>query len=226
MRRIDELFDAVVRGDDDAARGLVARALAGGCEPICLVHETLIPAMDEVGARFARGEYFVPQMLLSTRAMKQCLATVRPRLVGAATRPSARVVIGTVKGDMHDIGKNLVAALLEGGGFAVTDLGTNVGAEQFVSAVQEQQAHIVGLSALLTSTMTGMRAVIQALAAAGLRPGVKVLVGGAPVTRAFAEEIGADGYSNNAPDAVKVARSLLGLTGCSWQQSVSAAGAG
>jgi 5-methyltetrahydrofolate--homocysteine methyltransferase len=222
MDDFPELYNAVVRGDADLAKSFTERALAACIEPLRLVNEAMIPAMDEVGARFERSEYFVPQMLLSTRAMKQSMALIRPLLTTVATKPLGRVVIGTVKGDMHDIGKNLVAAMLEGGGFEVTDLGTNVSAEKFVAVAIEKKAQIVGMSALLTTTMAGMRGIIEALAQAGLRPGVKVLVGGAPVSRAFAENIGADGHSNSAPDAVKVAKRVLGLADATWQNTVAA----
>lgn len=217
-----DLHDAIVFGNADAAKTATEQALAAGCEPLRLLNAAMIPAMDEVGARFSRNEYFVPQMLLSTRAMKQSMTLIRPLLGAAATKPIGHVVIGTVKGDMHDIGKNLVAAMLEGGGFEVTDLGTNVSAEKFIAAVREKNAQLVGLSALLTTTMIGMRGIIEAFVQAGLRSRVKVLVGGAPVSRAFAEEIGADGFSNNAPAAVKLAKAVLGVEGATWQDTVAA----
>jgi 5-methyltetrahydrofolate--homocysteine methyltransferase len=168
----------------------------------------MIPAMDEVGRRFECQDYFVPELLLSARAMKAALEPLRPLLVASGTQPAGRVVIGTVKGDLHDIGKNLVASLLEGGGFEVIDLGVDVAPEKFVETVQNTDAGIVCLSALLSVTMLSMKTTIEGLRAAGLRERVKVLVGGAPVTRQFAEEIGADGYGENASVAVTLARSF------------------
>jgi 5-methyltetrahydrofolate--homocysteine methyltransferase len=162
-----------------------------------------------VGKRFECEEYFVPELLLSARAMKGALELLRPLLAEKGAEPTGRVVIGTVKGDLHDIGKNLVASLLEGGGFEVTDLGADVPPEKFVDAVQERNANVVCLSALLTVTMPAMRTTIEALKKAGLRDRVKVLVGGAPVTPQFAKEIGADGYGENASVAVNLARDMV-----------------
>jgi methylmalonyl-CoA mutase cobalamin-binding domain/chain len=167
--------------------------------------------MDEVGRRFEAEEYFVPELLLAGRAMKGSLELLRPLLAAAGAEPAARVVIGTVKGDLHDIGKNLVASMLEGGGFEVSDLGTDVSPEKFIQAIKDHHADIVCLSALLTVTMPAMRATIEALKAAGVRDQVKVMVGGAPVTPQYAQEIGADGYSDNASAAVTLARNLAGV---------------
>lgn len=203
------IFDAVVRGDAALARSATETALAGGADPLSLVGEFMSPAMDEVGARFERSEYFVPELLLSARAMKAGMELLRPLLAARGAEPAGRVVIGTVKGDLHDIGKNLVAALLEGGGFEVRDLGVNVTPEKFVEAVKLFDAHILGMSALLTTTMLSMKGPIAALESAGLRSEVKVLVGGAPITADFARHIGADGYGANAVEAVAVAKQLV-----------------
>lgn len=176
-----------------------------------LVNEAMMPAMAEVGRRFEQGEYFVPELLRSARAMKTLMALLRPLLSAGGTRSLGRVVIGTVAGDVHDIGKHLVSALLEGSGFEVIDLGNSVSADQFLAAVERHKPDIVGMSALLTSTMSGMQMTIEMLLQAGVRRSVKVLVGGAPVTRDFAQEIGADGFSNSATGAVAIARIVLGL---------------
>jgi 5-methyltetrahydrofolate--homocysteine methyltransferase len=166
--------------------------------------------MDEVGRRFESGEFFVPELILAARAMKSALELIRPLLVQTGAKSIGRVVIGTVKGDMHDIGKNLVAALLEGAGFEVMDLGSNVPPERFVEAVRSTRADIVALSALLTTTMPAMRVTVDALKTAGVRDQVKILIGGAPITARFSEEIGADGYSETAPGAVTLAHRVLG----------------
>jgi 5-methyltetrahydrofolate--homocysteine methyltransferase len=204
-----ELYDSIIEGKHEVARRLTQEALNGGTDPQELLNKSMVPAMDEVGRRFDRNEFFVPELLLAARAMKAGMELIRPLLAAGGTEPVARVVIGSVKGDLHDIGKNLVAAMLEGGGFEVFDLGVNVSPERFVSAAQEKKAQIVGLSALLTTTMASMKKTIDAFREAGLRDRVKILVGGAPVTERFAKEIGADGYSLNAPGAVSVAKNAL-----------------
>src|SRR4051812_19577563 len=197
MDNFTALHDAILNGDDASATVLAKAALAGGADPLKLVQEVMMPAMSEVGRRFECSEYFVPELLLSARAMKAALEHIRPLLVASGAEPTGRVAIGTVKGDLHDIGKNLVASMLEGGGFEVIDLGADVAPEKFVNAVQERGVNIICLSALLTVTMPSMRTTIQALKDAGVRERVKILVGGAPVTKQFANEIGADGYGEN-----------------------------
>ncbi len=169
----------------------------------------MVPAMNEVGRRFECSEYFVPELLLSARAMKSALELIRPGLAATDLPSAGRVVIGTVKGDLHDIGKNLVAAMLEGGGYDVIDLGVNVDPQRFVEAVKDKRPQVVALSALLTTTMPAMKATIDALEAAGVREQVKVLIGGAPVTQHYAEEIGADGYGETAANATRLVRSVL-----------------
>ena len=207
MVDLQELHEAILNGDAKTAAAVTRAALAQNVPAIELIQQAMVPAMDEVGRRFECQDYFVPELLLSARAMKAALEPLRPLLAASGARPAGTVVIGTVKGDLHDIGKNLVAALLEGGGFEVIDLGVDVAPEKFVETVQQTNANIVCLSALLTVTMLSMKAVIEGLRAAGLREHVTVLVGGAPVTRQFAEEIGADGYGENASAAVALARS-------------------
>jgi corrinoid protein of di/trimethylamine methyltransferase len=205
-----ELYDAILTGDAKKAEAVSKGAIAAGLDANELVQKYMIPAMDEVGRRFECNEYFVPELLIAARAMKTSLALLTPHLVGAGATPKGRVVIGTVQGDLHDIGKNLVASMLEGGGFQVTDLGVDVSPEKFVEAAQGKDGAIVALSALLTTTMTMMKAVIEALQKAGIRDKTKVMIGGAPITQAYADEIGADGYSDNASAAVALARRLVG----------------
>jgi len=211
MGDLNQLHDAILNGDADRARDLTSQALQSGSNPLSLVDEFMIPAMNEVGRRFEAEEYFVPELLRSARAMKTAMTLLRPLLTSNGTKSLGRVVLGTVAGDVHEIGKHLVAAMLEGGGFEIIDLGTGVSPDKYVAAAREHKPHIIGMSALLTTTMPAMKATILALEAAGLRDHLKVLVGGAPVTAEFAQEIGADGFSNNAPGAVAAAKLLLGL---------------
>jgi 5-methyltetrahydrofolate--homocysteine methyltransferase len=209
MADLKKLYDSVVSGDAKTTQAITKEALAEGTDPLKLVNEYMVPAMDEVGRRFEANEYFVPELLISARAMKASLELIRPILVARGDKPVGRVAIGTVKGDLHDIGKNLVASLLEGGGFEVIDLGVNVSPEKFIETVNAKQANIVAMSALLTTTMPSMKTTIDALKAAGVRDKVKVLIGGAPITQKYAEEIGADGYSENAVGAVALAKKAV-----------------
>jgi corrinoid protein of di/trimethylamine methyltransferase len=208
VAEVKKLFEAILKGDNKGAVAVTKEAIAAGMPPMELINQQMIPAMNEAGRRFEAEEFYVPELLLAARAMKGALELLRPLLAASGTQPVGRVVIGTVKGDLHDIGKNLVASLLEGGGFAVVDLGTDVAPEKFVQAIQEHQANIVALSALLTVTMPMMKNTIEALKKASLREHVKVMVGGAPVTREYANSIGADGYSESATGAVALARQL------------------
>ena len=203
-----ELYDAILTGNARKAEEVTKAALAANVDPSELLGKYMIPAMDEVGKRFECNEYFVPELLIAARAMKTSLALLTPKLAAAGAKAVGRVVIGTVQGDLHDIGKNLVASMLEGAGFEVVDLGVDVAPHKFVEAAQEKDGSIVALSALLTTTMTQMRLVVQALEAAGLRDQTKVMIGGAPITQQYADEIGADGYSDNASGAVGAARKL------------------
>jgi 5-methyltetrahydrofolate--homocysteine methyltransferase len=209
MPDLKKLYDSVVSGDAKTTQAITKEALAAGVDPLKLVNEHMVPAMDEVGRRFEANEYFVPELLISARAMKAALELIRPLLVARGDKPVGRVAIGTVKGDLHDIGKNLVGSLLEGGGFEVIDLGVNVSPEKFIETVNAKQANIVAMSALLTTTMPSMKTTIDALKQAGVRDKVKVLIGGAPITQKYADEIGADGYSENAVGAVALAKKSL-----------------
>ncbi|HEY1206154.1 MAG: corrinoid protein [Bryobacteraceae bacterium] len=209
MGEFGGLYDAILNGDQKASVALTRQALEEGLDPLDLIHRYMIPAMDEAGKRFECEDFFVPELLLAARAMKGALELLRPRLAASGAQPAGRVVIGTVKGDLHDIGKNLVSSMLEGGGFEVTDLGADVPAERFVEAVQKTGAQIVCLSALLTVTMPSMKTTIEAFRQAGIRDRIKVLIGGAPVTEQYAREIGADGYGANANVAVALARQIV-----------------
>jgi len=208
MADLKKLHQAILDGDAKLSAAETTQALAAGIDPIAIIEGTMIPAMDEVGRLFECQDYFVPELLLSGRAMKAAMQLLRPLLAKSGAQPVGRVVIGTVKGDLHDIGKNLVASMLEGGGFDVTDLGTDVSPDRFVAAIGEKNADIVCLSALLTVTMPAMKTTIEALERAGVRNKVRVLIGGAPVTLQYAREIGADGYGENANAAVALAREL------------------
>lgn len=211
MQDLNPLKEAIIGGDAKTTKTITQQALADGVEPMRLVQEHMMPAMAEVGRRFECSEYFVPELLLAARAMKGALELIRPRLVASGVKSTARVAVGTVKGDLHDIGKNLVAAMLEGGGYEVIDLGVNVAPEQFVAAVKEKGATILAMSALLTTTMPAMKTTMEALQQAGIRQQVKVLVGGAPITQKYADEIGADGYSESAAGAVGAAKKAAGI---------------
>jgi 5-methyltetrahydrofolate--homocysteine methyltransferase len=209
MQDLKELYNAVLEGNAKLAKSITEAALAEGVDPQKLVSSYMIPAMDEAGRRFECNEFFVPELLISARAMKASLELIRPLLAARGDQPTGRVVIGTVKGDLHDIGKNLVAAMLEGGGFEVFDLGVDVSPEKFLATAKEKNATLIALSALLTTTMPAMKTTVEALKSAGLRGQVKIMIGGAPVTQKYADEIGADGYSENAAGAVHLARKLV-----------------
>ena len=208
MSEAAELYDAILKGNAKKAEEVTKAALAANVDPSELVQKYMIPAMDEVGKRFECNDYFVPELLIAARAMKISLALITPYLTKSGVEPTARAVIGTVQGDLHDIGKNLVASMLEGGGFQVVDLGVNVPPQKFVEAAQEKEGTIVALGALLTTTMTMMKTVIDALSQAGIRSKTHVMVGGAPITQQYADEIGVDGYTDNAGSAVALARKL------------------
>jgi 5-methyltetrahydrofolate--homocysteine methyltransferase len=210
MPNYQDVFQAVLHGRAEEARRAVEAHLADGASPEAILHEALVPAMGEVGQLFERQEYYVPEMLIAARAMQAGLSVLRPRLVAEGIQPTARAAIGTVQGDLHDIGKNLVAMMLQGAGFDVRDLGTDVPAEKFVEAARDG-AQLIGISALLTTTMAGIPAVIRALEEEGVRSRVKVIVGGAPLTEAFARQAGADGYAPDASLAVRTSKALLGL---------------
>jgi 5-methyltetrahydrofolate--homocysteine methyltransferase len=207
---LKKLFDAVLDGDFDGVKTNVQAALDAGLDPTLVLNEGMIAAMREVGCRFEAGEYYVPEMLIAARAMQAGMAILKPHLQKTDRKSGGKVVIGTVKGDLHDIGKNLVALMLEGAGFEIKDLGVDVPTEEFIRVVQEEKPDLVAMSALLTTTMQMMKQTIDAFGAAGLREQVKILVGGAPVTESYASQIGADGFSPDASRAVTVAKSVLG----------------
>jgi corrinoid protein of di/trimethylamine methyltransferase len=206
----DQLKQAIIDGNEGVAVAMTQALVATGAAPREILDEALLPGMDVVGARMREGECFIPEVLLSARVMQACLDLLRPLMAAGDEAGMGTVVIGTVEGDLHDIGKNLVGMLLSGAGFTVVNLGTGVTAQAFVAAVEEHSAQIVGMSALLTTTLPHMAETISALKDAGLREHVKVMVGGAPVTAAYAEEIGADGYGANAGMAVERAKELVG----------------
>ena len=207
MSTIAELSVAVETGKRNDAKQLTQALLDQGLKPLEIVEQGLVPGMSAIGEKFKNNEVFVPEMLIAARAMKECMAILEPLLADAGIKPKFTAVIGTVQGDLHDIGKNLVAMMLKGANFGIVDLGTNVPPEKFVDAAKEHNAQLICLSALLTTTMPAMRSTVQAVREAGLE-GVKVMVGGAPVTQDFCNEIGADGYSPDAASAVDLALQL------------------
>lgn len=207
---VKDIYTNVMEGQTQAVKDKVQAALDAGIDAPVILNQGMIAAMAEVGRLFEEGEYFVPEMLIAARAMQAGLGLLKPHLVDSGVKTIGKVVIGTVKGDLHDIGKNLVAMMLEGAGFEVIDLGADVAPEKFVNAAREQSAQIVAMSALLTTTMPGMKHTIEALSEAGLRDKVKVMIGGAPVTQDYANQIGADGFSGDASRAVAAAKALIG----------------
>ena len=206
----DQLKQAIIDGNEAVALAMTQALLATGASARQVLDEALLPGMEVVGARMREGECFIPEVLLSARVMQACLDLLRPHMAAGEEAGMGTVVIGTVEGDLHDIGKNLVGMLLSGAGFEVVNLGTGVSSAAFVAAVKEHAPKIVGMSALLTTTLPHMAETIALLKAEGLREAVKVMVGGAPVTAAYAEEIGADGYGANAGMAVERAKELVG----------------
>jgi 5-methyltetrahydrofolate--homocysteine methyltransferase len=208
---LDALKEAVILGDVKGSILLTEVAIQAGHSPQKILDEALAPAMEIVGDKFRCNEVYVPEVLVAARAMKKSLALLKPLLTQTGVKPVATAVIGTVKGDLHDIGKNLVCMMLEGAGFEVVDVGADVTPEKFVQAVKDTKAQILGISTLLTTTMLGMKDVLRALEQADLRKQVKVMVGGAPVTQSFADEIGADAYGESAAVAADKAKELLGI---------------
>lgn len=209
MANLETIYEAILTGNLEKATTSTQQAIDENTDPQTIVNESMTKAMEEVGRRFEAGKAFVPQLLLAARAMKGALELLKPLLKGGASEQCGTVVIGTVKGDLHDIGKNLVASMLEGCGFKVVNLGVDVAPATFVSAVKEHNADIVCLSALLTTTMENMKEVIDTLRREESHPNLRIMVGGAPVSRSFAEQIGADGYSSNANAAVTLAKSFV-----------------
>ncbi len=206
---IKEIFDGILNGNQKIVPGKINEALDAGLQPAYILNEGMVAAMAEVGRLFEQGEYYVPEMLIAARAMQAGLAVLKPKLVQSDFKSAGKVAIGTVKGDLHDIGKNLVSMMLEGAAFEIVDLGTDVSPEKFVDSVKTSGVNIVAMSALLTTTMPNMKTTIEALVTAGVRDQVKVIIGGAPVTESYAQQIGADGYSPDASRAVALAKSLV-----------------
>ena len=209
MAVLEDIYQSIIDGDMNGATEGVNQALEEKIAPAEILNKGLIAAMTEVGRLFEEGEFFVPEMLIAARAMKAGVVILKPKLIEEDIKPLGKVVIGTVKGDLHDIGKNLVAMMLEGAGFEIIDLGTDVSPEKFVEVVKENDAQFIGMSALLTTTMPAMRTTIDALKEAGVRNSVSVMIGGAPVTQNYADEIGADLYAPDGPSAARKAKQAI-----------------
>lgn len=209
MENLDNIYNAVLKGNLPLAVESARKAIADNVDPLVIINDYMSKAMEEIGSRFESGQAFVPELLMSARAMKGALDLLKPLMADNSSARLGKVVIGTVKGDLHDIGKNLVASMLEGCGFEVINLGVDISSEKFVHAVKEHNANIVCLSALLTTTMNYMKEIVIALEQEGLRNNVKIMIGGAPINSEFANEINADGYSDNANSAVLLAKKLL-----------------
>jgi 5-methyltetrahydrofolate--homocysteine methyltransferase len=208
MHTLEDLKNAVINGKRKDVKEVVPALIEAGTDPVDMLEQALIPAMAVVGERFKKNEIFVPEMLVSARAMKEAMKTIEPILIAAGVKPEFKAIIGTVEGHLHDIGKNLVATMWKGAGFDVVDLGVNVSPSAFLEAVKEHKPDLVGLSALLTTTMPAMRETVAAIREAGFAD-VKILIGGAPVTLEYSKEIGADGYSSDAASAVDAAKAIL-----------------
>ena len=211
MVSLQELSNYVISGDAPKTEELTKQAIDEGCEPAKILNDGLIAAMSIVGEKFKKNEFYVPEMLISARAMKAGLKILKPSLVDTGVKPIGTFVVGTINGDLHDIGKNLVAMMMEGAGFEVVDLGVDVTSESFVEAAKKHNAQFVGLSALLTTTMVNMKKVVESFQSEGLRDSVKILVGGAPLTQNYADEIGADGYAADAGSIVDLAKELINV---------------
>ena len=210
MGHRETIYQGIVNGNMKAVQEATAAALSESMPAAELLNEVMIPAMAEVGHLFEINEYYVPEMLIAARAMKAGIALLRPELLKEKVEPKGRVVLGTAKGDLHDIGKNLVGIMVEGAGFEIIDLGVDVSPEKFVNAAKESNADVIGVSALLTTTMPGMKNTVEAVKEAGLNGKIKVIIGGAPVTQKYADEIGADGYARDAASAATLVKKLLG----------------
>ena len=209
-KQLEQISNAVVEGDQVTSKALVEAALDANIDANTILQGALIPAMSKVGGLFEDGDYFVPEMLIAARAMKSGLEILKPLLVNADIKPKGKIALGTVQGDLHDIGKNLVGIMLEGAGFAIYDMGTDVSPEQVTEVIKTEQVNLIGLSALLTTTMPMMEVTIQSISEAGLRDQVKVMIGGAPITKEYADNIGADGFAPDASRATKLALQLIG----------------
>jgi len=211
MVNLKEIADNLIKGNAPGVKELIKKALDEGVEVEKILNEGLVAGMDVVGKKFQANEFYVPEMLIAARAMKAGMEIIKPILIQEDVKSKGTVVLGTAKGDLHDIGKNLVGMMLEGAGFEVIDMGVDVAPEKFIQTAKEKKAHLIGVSALLTTTMVGMKDVIKALKEAGLDGKVKVMIGGAPLTQSYADEIEADGYAPDAASAVDEAKKLLGV---------------
>ena len=209
---LDELYDYTLDGDAEPVVELTNEGLGLGMDPLVILFDAMIPALEEVGRLFEIGEYFVPEMLISARAMQGAMDILKPLIAATGAKPIGTFVMGTVKGDIHDIGKNLCNIMLEGAGFDVYDLGVNVPPEKFIEAIREHKPETVGMSAFLTTTMPMFKTNIEAITEAGLRDQVKILVGGAPVTQEYCDTVGADGFAPDASAAVRLTKKLMGIT--------------
>ena len=209
MADLKGLAQAIISGNAPQARELTQAAIGENMNPKQILDDGLVAGMSEVGRRFKANEFYVPEVLIAARAMKGSMALLRPLLAEAGAEPAGRVAIGTVRGDLHDIGKNLVSMMMEGAGFELTDLGVDVAPEKFVDTIKSNRVDVIAMSALLTTTMPAMKDTIEALQAAGVRDKVKIMIGGAPVTQSYADEIGADGYAPDAASAVDTAKELI-----------------
>lgn len=210
MSILNQIAENLMKGKANDVKALVEQALAAGEKPADILNKGLLAGMSVIGERFKKNEVYVPEVLIAARAMKAGMAVLQPKLVSAGVDPIGTAVIGTVKGDLHDIGKNLVGMMLEGAGFKVVDLGIDVDAQKFVNGARDNNAQIIGISALLTTTMTNMKTVVDAVKASDLAGKVKIMIGGAPVTQAFCDEIKADGYAPDAASAADLAKQLIG----------------
>ncbi len=211
MVNLQEIADNLIKGQAKKVVELTTNALNEGIKPEAILNEGLIAGMNVVGQKFKACEFYVPEVLVAARAMKGAMEVLKPKLLESGVQPIAKIAIGTVKGDLHDIGKNLVSMMLQGAGFEIIDLGVDVTSEKFIETVKNQEVKLVGMSALLTTTMPSMKSTIEAMKEAGVRDKVKVIIGGAPVSQAYADEIGADGYSPDAASAVEKAKELLNI---------------
>jgi len=209
MALLQELAENLINGNAPKTEELTIKALGEGVAPVDVLNQGLVAGMEVVGKRFKNNEFYVPEVLIAARAMKAGMKILRPKLAETGVKPIGKFVVGTVKGDLHDIGKNLVAMMMEGAGFEVIDLGVDVSPEKFITAIKDNEAQVMGMSALLTTTMLNMKDAVAALKAIGLKDSVKVVVGGAPLTQSFADEIGADGYAPDAASAVDLVKGLL-----------------
>ena len=208
---LTEMAQSLIKGDADGVKGLTEKALSQDISAVEILNEGLVIGMDEVGEKFKNNEFFIPEVLIAARAMKAGMEIIRPKLVEANVQSRGRVIMGTVRGDLHDIGKNIVAMMLEGAGFDVVNLGTDVTIEKIMEQMKDKPADVVGLSALLTTTMVYMKDVVEALENAGMKDQVKVIIGGAPINQAYADEIGADGYAPDAASSVDLVKGLMGI---------------